>query len=734
MAPLTTLLRKTSEWTWGEAQEEAFAWAKAWLSTKPVLVHPDYDLPFKLTTDASKAGLGAVLSQDQGRGDQPVAYASKVNSPTVANYSISELECLAVVWAVRLFRPHLYGRRFTIVTDHVALKWLMTTKEPAGRLHRWALTLQEYDFDIVYRPGKENHVADALSRGPAAMAATMGEDEAKEADDDPAIGPGPKLMSGSSTSDAKCVETLEPAAEKTSVARTGLTKRELALLAVHEDVEAAACPAVAQVLSAKAVSDAYLSPTPYAELATSPTEAEVNRAAVAVIEAGVVRRVDAAELGVVQFTDADIEREQGKSVMVQALLKKGKYQGQRVFVKDDGLVNTQVGDGEARVILPAVYWPLAFKEAHDSIWAGHLRGPQTYERLRRLYWWPYMQKTVRDWVSACQDCGSRRARPQAVIPPLRSVRTGEVGDRWAIDVAGPLPVTMNGNRYVIAAVVYTTRYAVAASVPEHTAKSIARFLMDRVVLVYGPMREIMMDGAREFTSKVTAELLELMQVKQATPVPYRPNLLGLVERFHRTWKDIVSLYVDEGQDDWDDFLPCALYAYNSSQHATHGYQPNELMMGRKLKTPAELLRRNRLAHPHGTLNAYHEVLLQDLKKARELAALALQKEQACQAMYYNQRKVRRRGAFAPNQLIWVYRPARGKKTTKFGHRWRGPGQIMEPAGYDNYKIKMLDSGQELVTHCSFLLPYYYPQHLLEQMARDIALDLREEATGAADID
>ncbi|KAE9263517.1 hypothetical protein PR003_g33132, partial [Phytophthora rubi] len=93
MAPLTTLLRKTSEWTWGEAQEEAFTWAKAWLSTKPVLVYPDYDLPFKLTTDASKAGLGAVLSQDQGRGDQPVAYASKVNSPTVANYSISELEC-----------------------------------------------------------------------------------------------------------------------------------------------------------------------------------------------------------------------------------------------------------------------------------------------------------------------------------------------------------------------------------------------------------------------------------------------------------------------------------------------------------------------------------------------------------------------------------------------------------------------------------------------------------------
>jgi hypothetical protein len=93
---------------------------EACLSRKPVLIYPDYQLPFKLTTDASKAGLGAVLSQDQVNGDQPVAYASKVNSPTVAKYNISELECLAVVWAVRLFRPHLYGRKFVIVTNHVA--------------------------------------------------------------------------------------------------------------------------------------------------------------------------------------------------------------------------------------------------------------------------------------------------------------------------------------------------------------------------------------------------------------------------------------------------------------------------------------------------------------------------------------------------------------------------------------------------------------------------------------
>ncbi|KAE8964660.1 hypothetical protein PR001_g28983 [Phytophthora rubi] len=187
MSPLTSLLRKGTEWACGAPQEEVFTWAKAWLSQKPVLIYPDYRLPFKLTTDASKTGLGAVLSQDQGHGDQPVAYASKVNSPTVSNYSISELECLAVVWAVRLFRPHLYGRRFSIVTDHIALKWLMTAKEPAGRLHRWSLTRQEYDFDIQYRPGKENHVADSLSRGPVPVTGERADDGDRPADD-PVIG------------------------------------------------------------------------------------------------------------------------------------------------------------------------------------------------------------------------------------------------------------------------------------------------------------------------------------------------------------------------------------------------------------------------------------------------------------------------------------------------------------------------------------------------------------------
>jgi hypothetical protein len=80
--------------------------------------------------------------------------------------SITDLECAAVVWAIKRFRPYLYGRRFELVTDHNALSWLMKSKDLTGRLHRWSLQLQEYDFNVTYRPGSTNGVAGALSHAP----------------------------------------------------------------------------------------------------------------------------------------------------------------------------------------------------------------------------------------------------------------------------------------------------------------------------------------------------------------------------------------------------------------------------------------------------------------------------------------------------------------------------------------------------------------------------------------
>ena len=113
-----------------------------------------------MTTDASNEGIGAVLSQD----GHPCCYVSRTLNPPEKNYTTTEKELLAIVWAVKRLRQYLLGRRFHIRTDHQALKWLNNCKDPSSRLMRWRLKLEEYEYDIEYTKGKDNTAADALSR------------------------------------------------------------------------------------------------------------------------------------------------------------------------------------------------------------------------------------------------------------------------------------------------------------------------------------------------------------------------------------------------------------------------------------------------------------------------------------------------------------------------------------------------------------------------------------------
>jgi transposase InsO family protein/predicted aspartyl protease len=163
--PLTNLLKKDVKFEWTSECQQAFDILKEALISAPVLRFADFTKPFYLHTDASNYAVGAVLCQkDDNDHDYPIAYASKLLSPAERNYSITEKEALAAVWAVLYFRPYLYGRRFTLVTDHKALKWLFNFRDPTGRVARWAVKLQAYDFDIVHRSGSAHCDADALSR------------------------------------------------------------------------------------------------------------------------------------------------------------------------------------------------------------------------------------------------------------------------------------------------------------------------------------------------------------------------------------------------------------------------------------------------------------------------------------------------------------------------------------------------------------------------------------------
>lgn len=169
-APITELTKKPKKkFIWCDNADSAFRVLKTALVSAPILRNPDFTQPFTIQADASDKGVGAVITQGEGDEERVIAYFSKKLEPAQTLYTTTEKECLAVILAIQQFRCYIEGDRFKVITDHASLKWLRNLKDPSGRLGRWALFLQQYDYEIVHRKGKDHVVPDALSRNIGAM-------------------------------------------------------------------------------------------------------------------------------------------------------------------------------------------------------------------------------------------------------------------------------------------------------------------------------------------------------------------------------------------------------------------------------------------------------------------------------------------------------------------------------------------------------------------------------------
>ena len=145
---------KDAVFQWGPECQDAFDRLKTLLTTNSITTSPNFSLPFRLYTDASTAGLGAILAQVREGKERIICCASRSLNQAEKAYPAMKLECLAIVWAVAKFRLYLMSMSFEVYTDHYAQQWLKTMHTRSALLHRWSASLEEYDLIVKHRPRK----------------------------------------------------------------------------------------------------------------------------------------------------------------------------------------------------------------------------------------------------------------------------------------------------------------------------------------------------------------------------------------------------------------------------------------------------------------------------------------------------------------------------------------------------------------------------------------------------
>ena len=163
---LHALTRKDAVFHWSTDCQDAFDRLKRLLTISPITAFPDFSLSFRLYTDASTTGLGAILAQVREGEERIICCAFRSLNQAEKAYPATKLECLAIVWAVTKFRPYLMSIPFEVYTNHYAMQWLKTMRTGSALLHHWSAALEEYDFTVKHHPGKSQTHVDGLSRLP----------------------------------------------------------------------------------------------------------------------------------------------------------------------------------------------------------------------------------------------------------------------------------------------------------------------------------------------------------------------------------------------------------------------------------------------------------------------------------------------------------------------------------------------------------------------------------------
>ncbi len=633
--PLSNLLKQylqkppKQSLNWTSQHQESFELLKTALNTAPILAMPDMNKEFIIQTDASATGLGGVLSQigDDGK-EHPIMYTSKTLTQTQRNYSTIERELLAIIHAVKTFRPFVYGRHFKIITDHCPLSWILTAKNLEGRLARWNLLLQEFDCEILYRSGRSNGNADALSR--------------------------------LNTPIKKEFHLILPRVN--SLVKSSLKALNFCNFTTE-----------ANELTISTDGTSFIKRTglPLAEVNTIfDNDTEYRRMAEA-------QRADPDWKPIIDYLT-------NKTLPDDQVLAKYIKDQSPFYVLHRGRLCYKFFDTRRSLTVLKLVAPASLREEiirlnHDAPFSGHQGFHRTLRRIKQNFYWPKMRREVYHYVATCTICQTVKDPIPRAKSPLKLITPPK--DKFElieIDFSGPYHPKSNGYAYILVIIDYKTKFLELFPTVDEKAETAAKILVEEIVLRYGGFKTLLSDRGRHFTAGVVKEVCRTLGIDKQYSTAYRPQTQGAVERTNRTIATTLAMYIATNKADWSSYLSYIRFALNTSIHSSTSESPYFLTFGRDPILPFCL----GIQAPNPITcdpDDYAKLVAMRIHQAMNITAEALQRAQSKYKHQFD------KSASEPKIHIGMRVWLRNESTPpgisrKFCPKWNGPYRVLNLKG------------------------------------------------------
>ena len=583
MSPLTRLLKKGQSFYWGVEQQSAFTDLKHKLTNSDMLSFPNYNLPFRLAVDSSSRGIGYMLYQldpeDNTQKPHIIRFGSKSLSVWQQAYGPTKLELLGMVVSILDCADYLRGTHFIVECDHQALQPLFQKQFKGAIYERWLAILQQFNFDIQYKPAEQMQVPDSLSRCEIGTANPV----ESPVEEDPYFPFVPDNTGNIVLPDGQNFSNLFASANK--------------------ELEGE-CTPVVQTMHAilpETYDDAYDADTD--EVDNEPSRSrnkKHNNNLQPKLSENIERiGVDTEKIRAMQRKDSDLKPI--IAYLETGILPESQKDARRILLEasDFVLVDEVLYHGRKansrrtkqmiafQLVLPKLLVPVILQMAHDSPLGGHSGIQNTLDCVKEHYFFKRMGKIITDYVQSCHECQSRKVsncKTKARLIPYKT--PSEPFQVWQIDLYGPLSVSNNGNQYIFTAVDMFSNFLFALPLRNKDALSVSQAIFN-LISSYGVCQTLISDQGTEFISKCTMTVCKTLNVYQEFTPSMIHHCLGRCERTHRTLAERLTPFMLDNKQ-WEDMLPAIVFSINCCVNPSSKYSPFEIVYGKRPAFPLAL--------------------------------------------------------------------------------------------------------------------------------------------------